>query len=89
MKMPTRREILLVAVSIGALSFLLFSKATLAETFFFIASVIAIVTFYQLKQLHDNLEVFKKRTADRFQELEKQLEKSEKMGQDLTNDNKI
>ena len=51
-----------------------FGKASLAETFFFISSIVAIVAYFRQRRLSEEMEETKKRIAERFEELEHRLD---------------
>ncbi len=75
MPKPDNKTLVIVAVCAGALAFLFFSRATLADVFFFIAGVVGILAYYRAIQLRDELENVKQQIDDKIEELNVDLNK--------------
>lgn len=75
---PSNRSLIIVAVIAGTLAFLFFGQSSLADVFYFMASVLAIAAFVLSKQLKSELEIMRTKINERVEELEFRIDKLEK-----------
>lgn len=75
---PTRKTILIGLVAILALAVLFFGESNLADFFFLIAGVIAILAYYKVLKLEEKQNQANKKLSEKLEEIEFKLDKLEK-----------
>lgn len=77
MQKPGYKVLLFLAVGLGGIFFLFSTDRSLADVFFFLGAIIAIVTlFRQSEDRYQDME-YKKKVSERIEELEYRLENIE------------